>query len=626
MSPDRLRTAIATVCLSGTLEQKLQGAAAAGFDGVELFEADLIANPLPPGEVRLRCADLGMTVDLYQPFRDFDSTDPGRAAANLRRAEKKFDVMTALGADTLLLCSSVAPDAVPDEQRLADQLGVLADRAAARGLRIAYEALAWGTHVNTYEQSWRVVELAGHPALGLCLDSFHVLSRGSDPTAIAGIPGEKVFFLQLADAPAMDMDVLHWSRHYRLFPGQGSFDLDTFLRCVLRTGYSGPLSLEVFNDVFRQADPGPAAVDAMRSLRMLTEPPRRQPRHVLDTEVPAPPELAGIAFVEIGVDRTGGRDLAQALEALGFARSGRHRTKPVDLWENGGARILLNRGAPRPPAITAVAVESTDPEASARRARAMAAPVLPRERGPAEADISAVAAPDGTSMFFCRTDVRAGPGDGWLADFAPAPGGAVGRGGAGPRCAVERIDHIGLTQPFDHFDEATLFYRSVLGLDPQTSGEVAAPFGLIRTRAMADPERRVRLALTVSLLRRGTWAPGVAEPQYVALLTSDIVEAVTAARARGARMLDIPENYYDDLQARVELPADTLDSLRALGILYESAPAGRAYLHAGTELLGGRVFLQLVQRIGDHDGYGWADAPVRMAAHRRFRDARAPAD
>ena len=69
----------------------------------------------------------------------------------------------------------------------------------------------------------------------------------------------------------MAMDVLQWSRHYRLFPGQGTFDLPAFLGHVLTAGYTGPLSLEVFNDVFRQSDPARAAVDALRSLLALQE-------------------------------------------------------------------------------------------------------------------------------------------------------------------------------------------------------------------------------------------------------------------------------------------------------------------------------------------------------------------
>ena len=69
------------MCLSGTLEDKLAAAATAGFDGVEIFEPDLVASPLSPGEMRRPCADLGLSIDLYQPFRDVDSDRRGPVRA-----------------------------------------------------------------------------------------------------------------------------------------------------------------------------------------------------------------------------------------------------------------------------------------------------------------------------------------------------------------------------------------------------------------------------------------------------------------------------------------------------------------------------------------------------------------
>src|SRR4051812_39587185 len=98
------RTSIATVCLSGTLEDRLDAAAAAGFDAVEIFENDLIASPSSPEQIRRRLADLGLTVDLYQPFRDAEGASPQRFAAVQRRMRAKLDVMERLGADTVLIC------------------------------------------------------------------------------------------------------------------------------------------------------------------------------------------------------------------------------------------------------------------------------------------------------------------------------------------------------------------------------------------------------------------------------------------------------------------------------------------------------------------------------------------
>jgi 4-hydroxyphenylpyruvate dioxygenase len=618
VSPERRpRRSIATVCLSGTLEDKVATAAAAGFDGIEVFEPDLIASPWTPGEVAARCADLGLTIDLYQPFRDLDSTDPDRFARNLRRLERKFDVMEQLRTSTVLVCSSVAPDAVADPGQLAQQLAAAADRAEDRGLRIAYEALAWGRHTSTWEGSWDAVRRADHPALGLCLDSFHVLSRGGDPAGFADIAPGKVFFLQLADAPHLQMDVLQWSRHHRLFPGQGAFDLPGFLAHVLDAGYVGPLSLEVFNDVFRQADPARTAVDAMRSLLWLEEraatgrPDLGLPRR------PAAPALTGYSFAELAVDGVSGPRVGDVLARLGFAHTGQHRTKPVQLWEQGDARVLLNASVIRPAEagvaeVAALGLESDDPARSALRATSLLAPVLPRTRGVAEADLSAVAAPDGTQVFFTRTVA-----DGWPADFLPT--GVPRDGGAG----ITRTDHVGLTQPFDSFDEAALFYREVLGLGPEAVTEIPAPFGLVRDRAVTNPERTVRLTLTASLLRRGEWSPGVPAPQHIAFGTDDIVATARALRGAGAPVLAVPANYHDDLDARFDLDPARLAGMRELGLFYDETGGG-AYLHLYTEVLGGRVFFEVVQRIRRYDGYGAPNAPVRMAAHRRARLAASP--
>ena len=65
--------------------------------------------------------------------------------------------MEELGADTMLVCSNVSPHAIDDDALAAAQLRALAERAAAHGIRIAYEALAWGRHVRDYDHAWRIV-------------------------------------------------------------------------------------------------------------------------------------------------------------------------------------------------------------------------------------------------------------------------------------------------------------------------------------------------------------------------------------------------------------------------------------------------------------------------------------
>ncbi|MGW5735225.1 MULTISPECIES: bifunctional sugar phosphate isomerase/epimerase/4-hydroxyphenylpyruvate dioxygenase family protein [Streptomyces] len=596
-----MRTSIATVSLSGPLSEKLTAVATAGFDGVEIFENDLLGAPLSPEDVRLRCADLGLGIDLYQPFRDFEAVPAELLARNLRRAERKFDVMERLGADLLLVCSSVAPESVDDDALAAEQLRLLADRAAAHGIRIAYEALAWGRHVSTYDHAWRIVEQADHPALGTCLDSFHILSRGSDPKGIESIPGEKIFFLQLADAPLMAMDVLQWSRHYRCFPGQGGFDVASLVAAAVRAGYQGPLSLEVFNDVFRQAGAASTAVDALRSLLLLEE------AAGLST-LPAAAVPSGFAFAELTAADT--EPLRTLLDSLGFAPTARHTWKPVELWEQGQARILLNTGVSgrrQEPALTAVGVETAAPERAARRAEALLAPVVPRRRAPRDAPLDAVAAPDGTEFFFCRTRQPDHPS--WTGDFTALPPRArPAEEPPGQSAAVRHIDHIALTQPWHQFDEASLFHRGVLGLEADGSLELADPYGLVRSRAVASPDGGVRLVLNIAP------APDAqgGRLQHIALATGDIVAAARRVRERGAGLLPIPANYYDDLDARHAFDPERLATLADLGILYDRDEDGE-FLHCYTATVG-RVFFELVQRTGGYQGYGAQNAAVRLAA------------
>ncbi|MEV4109814.1 VOC family protein, partial [Nonomuraea sp. NPDC049695] len=322
---------------------------------------------------------------------------------------------------------------------------------------------------------------------------------------------------------------------------------------------------------------GRTARDGMRSLIALED-------TLHGAAHPAVP--TGFAFAELA----GPGSLSGVLSALGFARTGTHATKPVELWEQGGARLLLNATGSDTggdPALVAIGLDSPDPGAAVKHAESLLSPVLPRERAPREARLDAVAAPDGTQIFFCDTA--------WLDDF--------GRSGPVPG-EITRIDHVALTQPWHQFDEAELFYRSVLGLSPQESLEVPDPYGLLRSKAMADPDGRVRMV--INLAQVGTedlpW-------QHVALACDDIVAIARRLRAEHPDLLlPIPANYYDDLEARHD---DVDPELRELGVLYDRDEHGE-FRHLYTVTVG-RVFFEIVQRTGGYQGYGAANAPIRLA-------------
>lgn len=328
-------------------------------------------------------------------------------------------------------------------------------------------------------------------------------------------------------------------------PRPGEFDLPRFVDHVLTAGYAGPLSLEVFNDVFRQSAPVHTAVDALRSLLVLEESvARRSPPKTVAFGLTCPPPvptLSGHAFVELSADAGSASEVACALTSFGFTKTGSHRSSNTRLWQQGDARILLNESssvATGVTEITSLGIDSDSQQQLAARAAAFLAPASPRDGSG-----TAASAPDGTTLQFCDS---AGQGT-WTSQYDQiAEDVWAGTG-------LTRIDHVALTQPFDYFDEAALFYRAVLGLTPASDTEFAAPFGLVRRRAISDPSGRVRIALQRTLLRRGEWAPAVPEPQHVAFATADIFATARVMRDRGAPLLTVSNNYYEDLYARFAL-------------------------------------------------------------------------
>src|SRR5262249_23092263 len=167
------------------------------------------------------------------------------------RAEGRLDTLQELGCDLLMICSNVSPDSLGGIDRAAADLRELGERAARRGLRIAFEALAWGRHINDYRDAWEAVRRADHPAVGLVLDTFHILARGTDLGPPRPSPGDGSFLVRLAAAPLLQMDSLPGSRPFRNSPGQGALPVLDFMEALTATSYDGALSLEIFNDQFR---------------------------------------------------------------------------------------------------------------------------------------------------------------------------------------------------------------------------------------------------------------------------------------------------------------------------------------------------------------------------------------
>ncbi len=619
-----LRWSIATVSMGGTLEAKLAAVARAGFRAVEIFENDLTFFSGKPKDVRARCQDLGLEIIGLQPLRDFESMPEPMRARNFDRAERKFDLMEELGTRFLGMCSSVSEDSVDDKHRAAADLAELADRAAQRGFRLGYEALAWGRYVKDWMQAYELVCLADKPNLGIVLDSFHICANKNPLAPLADIPAARIGLVQLSDAPGILMDPMSLSRHHRCFPGQGDHPVAEFLDCVMKTGYRGPVSLEAFNDHFRGAPAAMIAQDGMRSLQIAGETldqgriaqglaPLR-----IGGELPEASPIGGIEFVEFTTGSSGPGSFVGLLEGLGFTRVARHRSKEVDLYRQNDLNIVVNSeqdgfahafGLLHGTSMCALGLRFDNPERALERANALGAPTYFGRIGPGEDLIPAVAGVENSLIYFMGAR-QEGAQTNWDRDFvfdkAEAPG------------SLKCFDHFSNVLRRSEFLSWMTFYKSVLGLvnDPQV--EVADPYGAFYSRVIRSPSSTLRIPLNIAdggstAVSRFIDAFGGSGVQHIALETGDIFAFVEAAVARGVKFLTIPNNYYEDLSARfVDLDNDLIEQMRTYGILYDRNRSGD-FFQIYTATFEKTFFFEIVER-RNYELFGAANTPVRLAS------------
>lgn len=618
-----MKTSIATVSVSGTLPTKLAAIAAAGFDGIEIFEQDLLASDFSPAEVGRMVRDHGLEIMLFQPFRDFEALPEPHRARAFARAERKFDLMNRMGTDLMLVCSSVHPQAQGGIDRMAADFRALGDLAARHGVRVGYEALCWGRHVFDHRDAWEVVRRADHPAVGLILDSFHTLARRIDPDTIRAIPGDRIFFVQLADAPAIEMDLLYWSRHFRNMPGEGDLDVTGFMRAVAATGYAGPLSLEIFNDQFRAGLPRMVAQDGHRSLIALMDAVRRaEPGPAGGAPLPPPQQVERVEFIEFATTPAEAPMLGALLASAGFAEAGRHVSKPVTLWRQGAAHVLVNTGEAgfthsayiaHGTTVSELALLVPDAEAAHRRALALLAQPHRQEPGPGELRIPAIRGVGGSVLRFL--DQGSDLARIWEVDFAAEPAGAM----VDPGTGITGIDHIGQTMAYDEMLSGSLFYTTIFAAEKAPMVDVADPDGLVRSQAIRSGGLRVTLngaEARHTLAGRFIEDSFGASVQHVAFSTDDIFATAGALAARGFAALRIGANYYADIEARFGLDPALIARMQAANIMYDEDASGRFFQLYSQPREDG-FFFEIVQRQGGYDGYGAPNAPFRIAAQKR---------
>ena len=478
--------------------------------------------------------------------------------------------------------------------------------------------------MDDHRDAWEIVRRADHPNIGLILDCYHTLARGIDPETIRRIPGEKIFFVQLADAPAIRMDLLYLSRHFRCMPGEGKLDVTAFMRAVQATGYDGPLSLEVFNDQFRAGLPRLVALDGHRSLINLMDAVRRaEPALAVDLpEIPTPAAVEKVAFIELVTAPAEAAQLEALLQTLGFRLTREHVSKAVRRFQQNGVNILVNTEQQgyahaaflsHGTCVSGIAVVVPDARPTFARGKALLAEPFGDSPNPGELDIPALRGVGGSLLRLL--DAHSDLARLWDVDFKAA-------GQADSGTGLTAIDHILQTMPFDEMLSWTQFYTAIFEGRKAPMIDVADPEGLVRSQAVKSGALRVTLngaEARRTLATRFLADSFGAATQHIAFACAcdDIFATAQALSENSFTVLSIGANYYDDLDARYDLPPDLLARLKAHNILFDQDAAGQ-FFQLDSRPFGDGLFFEIVQRTDHYDGYGAPNAPLCIAAQARL--------
>lgn len=604
-----MKTSIATVSINGNLKEKILAISKAGFDGVEIFENDFLTFNLSPKEIKKIVKDQGLEITLFQPFRDFEGMPDNHRTRAFDRAKKKFDIMAELETDLILICSNTSNISLGGLDRAANDFFELGEIARERSIKIGYEALAWGKYINDHRDAWEIVRRANHENVGIILDSFHTLSKNIDLNSITTIPKEKIFIVQLADAPLHNMDLLYWSRHYRNMPGQGDLPISNFMDALNKTGYDGYLSLEIFNDNYRSGPRNLIAKDGQRSLISLINKSKTKNKQEL--------KINQIEFIEFAANEKNLKELENTLNALGFNEIGKHQHKKIKLFVFDNVKFIINyentllieENSKKGPYPYAYGVNINSLDLLFKQAELLDISLIKKQEN-LNLSMDAINHIDGLIYVIESNDNNI-----WEKDFGYCPSPAKNDFNV-------KIDHIAQTLNQDEMSSSLLSYSVLFSCKKSPIVDIIDQYGITKSQIIENKTQTFRMTMNgadnsntiAGQFLKKTTRPGI---QHIALSSDNLIALVKKLKKKGQEFLKISDNYYDDIEARFGLDFNFCNELKELNILYDEDENG-SFLQVYTNLINNTFFFEIVQRIDNYQGYGANNALFRIAAQKNI--------
>lgn len=312
--------------------------------------------------------------------------------------------------------------------------------------------------------------------------------------------------------------------------------------------------------------------------------------------------LNGFEFVEFTSPDPAA--MARQFEQLGFVPTHRHPAKNITRYKQGRINLMLNRDdagrvaafrGDHGPSASAMAFRVSDPAAAMQWALAHGARAT-------DEDDTVIQGIGGSYLYFVRDDADL------YADWAEFPGWREAE--AANSVGLDLLDHLTHNVRRGQMQVWSEFYRTLFNFEEQKFFDIKGQATALFSQAMIAPDRAIRIPLNESQDDKSQIEEFIREYkgegiQHLAMTTPDIYATVEKLRARGVRLQDTIDTYYELVDTRVPGHGEDIARLKANRILIDGSVEDDEgiLLQIFTENMFGPIFFEIIQRKGN-EGFG----------------------
>lgn len=332
-----------------------------------------------------------------------------------------------------------------------------------------------------------------------------------------------------------------------------------------------------------------------------------------------PMGTAGFEFVEFAAPDP--QAMGATFERMGFAAIARHRHKNVTLYRQGQINFIINAEPDsfgqrfarlHGPSVCAIAFRVQDAAHAYQRAIELGAWGFDGRSGPMELNIPAIKGVGDSLIYLVdRWRGKGGAKDGAIGnisiydvDFELLPGANSAPVGHG----LLEIDHLTHNVHRGRMAEWSEFYERLFGFREVRYFDIEGQVTGVKSKAMTSPCGLIRIPIN----EEGNDKPGQIQEyldayhgegiQHIALSATNLYGTVDEMRAKGVRLLDTIDTYYELIDKRIPNHGQALAELQKRKILIDGSHDA-LLLQIFTENQFGPIFFEFIQRLGN-EGFG----------------------